>query len=276
MNEPTRGERAWVDVWQQHPAWRADFGGPGVDLLPIAHGAGIRVEIVDDAADGAAGADPRIDEIWNQRLAMNPKLFDGAMLDLRQIEPRAGGFRCARASYRSLIASEVLGVGACLFAVVGVVQRRERDQAEASVLLGQRGANVRAYAGLWECAPAGGVGPPATGVKALDAAALIEQVSEEAREELGAELAASIDYESARIVAAVRSVHARSLDVVLSLDAGAAGADAGVGPQPVNWEYQSLRWVGASRALAEDAERAMLVPQTRAILRWVTEGSGRG
>jgi hypothetical protein len=270
VSEPTHGERAWIDVWQSHPAWRVDFGGPGVDLLPIEHGAGVRVEIADDAADGAGRADPRIDEIWNQRLAMNPKLFDGAMLDLRQIEPRAGVFRCARASYRSLIASEVLGVGACLFAVVGVVQRRERNGASASVLLGRRGANVRAYGGLWECAPAGGVEPPASGVNELHADALIEQVREESYEELGRALGALIDFDSARILAAVRNVHARSLDVVVGLNAAAeSGADANAGPTPVNWEYQSLRWVEASRALAEDAERPMLVPQTRAILRWL-------
>lgn len=201
---------------------------------------GVRVEITGDLVVPDTGA---LDLAWDRRRASNPRLHDGPVLHVDNAEPSAGVVSCRRSSYKAFVAGRTVGVRVRSLGVTGVCLDG------SLVLLGRRAANVRVYAGLWETAPRGGVGPSAE-VTALTFDDLAACVRAEGREELG------LDISPARVVATVLDPEASSLDLVIECAVGAAGADP-------NWEYSARRWLplDAARAWARGSPPPDLLGQ---------------
>jgi hypothetical protein len=203
-----------------------------------------------------------IDRAWGRLCAQNPRLHDGSVLSVREIDVRnsVATLRCSADTYKRL-SVQVLGVptGVEQLSVTGLLIARDA-QGREHAMLGRRHRETRIYADRWELGPAGGVDIRA----AIDLDALRAQLGEEMREEAGLTDGAS----RAGPIMLVRDTIACSLDVLMRVEMH----------EPVEalralhahqthdrWEYDEILWLARDGAPETLADLDLIEP-TRAIL----------
>ncbi|MEK6703345.1 MAG: NUDIX domain-containing protein [Planctomycetota bacterium] len=125
---------------------------------------------------------------------------------------------------------------------------------DGAVLMGKRAANVRAYAGLWETAPRGGIEAPHWRTTRLNEDLIKQALRRESSEELG-EMGVAVPF---RLACIVRDPVASSLDLCYLCTWRKGGKR---GQKERSWEYDEVRWMLRRPLL----RRKNLSPPTRAL-----------
>ncbi|MFG0283096.1 MAG: NUDIX hydrolase [Phycisphaerales bacterium JB039] len=188
---------------------------------------------------------------WEALRGANPALFDGAIYSVTSLDSAAGVMRCRRGRYREIVLRRP-GDDVRLLSVTGLLVHEG-----SRVLLGQRGAKLRSYPGMWEIGPAGGV-EPAEGEGQVS----IERIRAALAAEIVEEIGVAIDTGGAQCVGVCSDDAARSLDIVLRIDL------EGTAPAPRHgdgWEYEDAAWVAIGDLPRFTAQRATIAP-SRAIM----------
>ena len=219
-------------------------------LTPPSGVRSVRVEVLNAAP---ATQDPAVERRWAEMLSANPRLFDGPVLALDQLDLGAGIARCRRESYKRLAVGRETPGGIEQLSVTGVLTRRDAGGKDC-VLLGRRGEQTGMYGGMWELAPSGGLDPPVSAVLSWDE--IVEQLQAELADETG--LREPIT--GPRLVCAVRDAVARSADLVIGgVLEGVSGVHSG------NWEYPESAWMPVSEVRAF-CEREPVIGTSLAVL----------
>jgi len=233
-----------------------------VALAPDRHD---RVRVVIDPAPPEPEEDPPgLREAWAAAQRRNPRLVDGPILHVRDLDAQARTLRCRASTYKRLAVADRLPTGVVQLGIKGLVIGHDATGRQ-HVLLGRRGVQTRVYAGQWETAPAGGVDPPRAAAE-LGRDDLLAALGRESEEELGLALAPT----DCRFVAVVTDPAAHSHDLVVRVEP----------PEPVDlarrlrgarrWEYSATTWVmltDLGHFLRDQA--GAISPPTRALFAWL-------
>lgn len=227
---------------------------------PAAYGS-IRVEI--EAGESRSGAD---DEAWAAMCAGNPRLFDGAILEVRALDAAVGAVRAVRSRYRRLAVREVTGsrmVQVAVRAIVTATDASGRDR----VFLGRRGARTRVYPNMWECGPAGGV-PPADDDSSRGGVLTLQRLREHLRDETHEEAGLGIEADGFVPLGFLDDREGGGFDVLMRahlrhrLDATSGGE--------LNWEVSETLWLPIDEVPEFDARHAgEIIGPTRAAWRFL-------
>ena len=218
---------------------------------------------------------PEIDAFWNVLRARNPRLRDGAILTVRDLDlarvPGPATITVAPASFRHLaVQTEKFELGIRLLGVKGLIIGRDESGGE-HVWIARRGPETRISHHMWEIAPAGGVDVFPEGTSPDAAAVFRRVVVDEAKEELGIDLPPEAA-DAAHPVAIVHDEIARSIDVIVRVDwPGTINPRTGLCTATgCNWEYSDAAWLARVDAGEFDRKHsAAIVPVMRAVLRWM-------
>jgi len=216
-----------------------------------------------------------IDTRWASLCANNPRLRDGTILTVRDLDldgPQdPATFTVAPASFRHLaVQTDEFELGIRLLGVKGLIVGHDEAGRE-HVWIARRSPQTRIYHHMWEIAPAGGVDLLAEGTSPDAAAVFRRVVVDEAREELGIDLSPEAAG-AAHPVAIVHDEIARSIDVIVRVDwPGTINPRAGLCTATgCNWEYSDAAWLARADAGEFDRKHhAAIVPVMRAVLRWM-------
>lgn len=266
----------------------------GQTLWPLPRG--LRVLVRPASAPNAVSPEliGAMEERWRLMCAENPRLHDGPLLQVDEIDAGGGVVLASRGSFKPMAAQSAgLELGVFGLGVKGLLIGRDR-RGRAHALIARRGSQTRVYQGQWEIAPAGGVEPPPMpahgrergGARAearewvepvtteLGEQAVREALCVEAEEELGLTLAP----EGLRAVAIVRDAVAHSCDVIVRGDwPGVIDPRAGLCTRGcAAWEYVDSAWLALDElgAFERDNPGAMVGP-ARAALRWFATTAAR-
>lgn len=217
---------------------RRGGGGP-FRVIPLRGTGPVRIDV------RSAGARPeglrwRVDELWREMCARNPRLYDGPLLAVTGFDGARNRVECARSTFRWLAVRQSVETGTTILSVTGVLTGRD-GSGEPHVLLARRSAQTRIYHGMWEFAPSGGVPPPREGAERVEVGEVLEALASEGEEELGVDLRAHLG--EAAIPALTVDELAHSVDLVVRVDL----------PRPIEprrgvcagerWEYSDAAWV---------------------------------
>lgn len=162
----------------------------------------------------------KVDQRWTEFCATRPRAFDGRIAHVLGVHRNGHGgasIHLADCAYRFYaVQSPTLDLGIRPLGVKAIVQKGNQ------VLTGKRADWVRSYAGMWECAPAGGV-PPGSKPE--------EVICEELMQETGL-----VALHEPIAIALLFDPHATSWEIVYRL----AASDGELNPQTD--EYAELRW----------------------------------
>jgi 8-oxo-dGTP pyrophosphatase MutT (NUDIX family) len=158
---------------------------------------------------------PDVEARWRDMCAHNDRLYDGPMLSVASFDPPRHRVVAHLDSYKRFAVQPHVSTGAILLATTGAITACDRHGRDCALLI-RRDAQTRAYAGLWEIAPAGGIDPPTDRRTHLTFDDVAAQIRIELREEAGLDIA----LRSAAIACVYHDDNAQSLDVVVraSLD----------------------------------------------------------
>ncbi len=224
-------------------------------VIPLAPGSTLKTQ-VRPPRDRSSTERATVERAWADACAQNPRLFDGPMLASEGLDEH-DTLQIRRETYKHLVTTDdvrQLGVNAMLIS----------SSDEERVLIGRRGAGVRAYNARWELAPAGGLEPVPGSPSALTEAHIITQLIREADEEVGLEL----DPSWCRPVCVVRDFgEGRHDNIVVRVDLPADQQCATCRTDA--WEYPELAWLTRDEVteFARSQPDAM-IPPTLAVLRW--------
>jgi len=178
---------------------------------------------------------PAIEARWNALRQDTPRLFDGPITAIDRPSPGAAHFIWRRCSYKALTCAPD-SIAPIQLAVTGVLRAPD-----AALLIARRAQAVRAYPGMCEFAPAGGVEPPPDAASPITLSTIQRQCAAECEQELGPTIRAiASDFTSARPIGAVLDHEARSLDIVLLAP---LTSKPDIPRDPRNWEVSSARWL---------------------------------
>ena len=202
-----------------------------VSILPFASPVRVSIALTPAPALSHAG-----ECAWATLRAGNPRFFDGPMLSVVSINEASRTVVVQRDRYARLAVQPQVHTGARLLAVTAVCTARDQ-RGDQHVLLGQRGAGVRMYPGMWELGPSGGLDAPAD-MNELDEHAILASLAQEVHEEAG------LAFTSARCTAVARDNPASSDDLVYHCDCGKLEQwKRARPPQSSAWEYATRAWV---------------------------------
>ena len=223
----------------------------------------LTVEIVDSPPPRAPALEAAIDRRWAQITGANPRAFDGPVLAFADHDPAHNTITAYRERYRRLAAQPEVDTGVVQLGVTGLCAD---DAGKTHALIARRTAATRAYAGLWECAPSGGLDPP-DGTR-IDTAELFEAFGKECGEELDLPSAPA----SVRAAAVLRDPVASSVEIVIEARFDGTPGELtpraiGSGSHAHGWEYDAARWlpIEAIPGLVRK-EAGTLTPPTVALL----------
>lgn len=228
---------------------------PGVRVIRLPAARPLQVRI--DRSVEPAAQDAAVEAEWARKRAINPRLFDGPILSVRNIDVATGLVDCVFESYKRLVVQPEVDTGVRQLSITGVLTARDAVGVER-VLLGRRSHKTRMYGGMWQNCPAGGIDPD-PGANGLDQKALTEQLLREVKEESGLGPRGG-----AAPVAIIFDETARSHDIIVPIDLGTIGDLS----TTRGWEYDELRWVPTSSiAEFECTSVSGIMAITRAIFR---------
>jgi 8-oxo-dGTP pyrophosphatase MutT (NUDIX family) len=154
--------------------------------------------------------EPDVETCWRRWCAQNSRLYDGPMLSVVSFDPRRRRIVAHHATYKRFAVQPEVETGSILLATTGVITARDRHGRERLLLI-RRDEQTRAYGGLWEIAPAGGIDPPKDDRTRLTFDDVIAQIRLELREEAGLDL----PLHDSRIACVYHDALSQSLDVVV-------------------------------------------------------------
>lgn len=200
----------------------------------------------------------RMRDHWRTMQSANPRLFDGPLLTLRQLNRDSGTITLQHDTYMPYAVQPHIDTDTISLGVTAILA--QGAGAQTAYLFGQRAAKTHMYPSQWELGPSGALAPPDGSSLTLDD--LRNQLTSELREEIG--LALTLTDANTAPMCVVLDPIARSIDIVMLIT---------LADRPtltVNWEYQSTAWVTAREFSAWAESRAVIAP-TAAIMRWLTD-----
>ncbi len=208
-----------------------------------------------------AGMDAAQRERWEALCAENPALFDGPIYSVTHVDAGAGEIRCRRSRYHEVLLRRP-GDPVRLLSVTGLLL----DGARERVLLGQRGARLRSYPGMWEIGPAGGI-EPRDGQRELG----LEEIRGALAAEIAEEIGLPVDVGSARAIGICSDDAARSLDIIMRVQ-----LPSGPAPEPRHgegWEYDDAAWVAIDDLPAFTRAHDVIEPSLAAMtgMGWIDQ-----
>lgn len=225
---------------------------PGVRVVRV--DPPVRVEITPSSPPPP---DPRVDVEWDRKRAINPRLFDGPVLSVRQIAGRT--IHCVMETYKRLVVQPEVDTGVRMLSVTGVLTATDAA-GRTRVLLGRRSHKTRMYGGMWQNCPAGGVDPE-PGATQIDEPGLTAELLREVKEEAGLVPAPGVQPHP---VAVIFDQTARSHDIIVPIHMGPVSNLLTVR----GWEYDELKWLDTGCiAQFESQEAGKIMAITRAIFR---------
>lgn len=216
-----------------------------ITVTPWPASQAVRIDIAKGKPPAASRA---AQALWREMLAANPRLYDGDVLAVDSVDVKNARIKCHRDSYKRFVTAKTTGESVVALGVTGVILH------DGAVLMGKRAANVRAYPGLWETAPRGGIGAPTWRTTHLTEALIKQALRRESSEELG-ELGMALPV---RLACIVRDPVASSLDLCYLCIWRKGGKR---GQTTRSWEYDEVRWMPRRSLL----RRKNLSPPTRAL-----------
>lgn len=224
---------------------------PGVRVVPIT-APELTIDVLSSEPETASA---EVEAEWNRRRAANPRLFDGPVLSVVNIDGEQGIVRCTIDSYKRLVVQPTIETGVRQLSVTGVLTGID-EHGSRRVLLGRRSHKTRMYGGMWQNCPAGGIDPK-PGVSRMTHRDIADELRREVMEEAGLAEAAV-----GRPVAVIFDERARSHDIIVPVDVGE------IGKTVKGWEYDELRWVHTADVIAFDySESESFMAITRAVFR---------
>lgn len=179
------------------------------------------------------------EQAWQRACAANPRLHDNPIWSATSADADRITVQLDRYKRLTIQSDPAIGdLGVRHIGVKGLMTAPdERTRGGEQILLARRGPRTRAYPGLWEIAPAGGVDVVENQPLSVDS--IIATLIQEAREELGID--ASPSAAAARPFLMVRDETARSLVFMVHLPWPSLLDHAWRLPQ--TWEYTDSRWL---------------------------------
>lgn len=218
---------------------------------------------IEQAPGSPTMLDPRAALRWSELCSANPRLHDGPIWSVRQFDPSRAIVAVTPDSYSRYAVRPSIGEGVSMLAVRGVMVAHDSEGA-AHVLMGLRSPQTRVYGDLWEVIPGGGMPGDESGGPPPGAAALIDHLRQEAREEAGIELSA----EECRIEGVCDDHYAGGFDVLIDVRLSRTLEEVVAGMGQRDWEHRQVRWMPVREISAFDASEASKIsPPTRAIFR---------
>jgi 8-oxo-dGTP pyrophosphatase MutT (NUDIX family) len=240
---------------------------PLVEIVPLGSEPSLRVVISREDAPEPSEAARRE---WDRLAAINPRLFPGQILAFLGLDEMRGEILARRDSYVRLAVQPTVTTGARLLSVTAILLALDKDGRE-HIFLGKRADSVRAYPGLWEIGPSGGVGVPPRAVTELDSNLIAASALDEIAEEIGLTAAGG---DGAAVLspqpacALLRDHGAMSDDIVVPIRVGVPLERVVL---ERNWEYSQTRWVPRDALAAfGSGPGETLIPPSAALLRWLS------
>jgi 8-oxo-dGTP pyrophosphatase MutT (NUDIX family) len=246
---------------------------PLVEIVPLGSEPSLRVVISREDAPEPSEAARRE---WDRLAVINPRLFPGQILAFLGLDELRREILARRDSYVRLAVQPTVTTGARLLSVTAILLALDKDGRE-HIFLGKRADSVRAYPGLWEIGPSGGVGVPPRAVTELDADLIAASALDEIAEEIGL-TAAGVEgaADGAAVLAPqpacalLRDHGAMSDDIVVPIRVGVPLERVVL---ERNWEYSQTRWVPRDAMAAfGSGPGETLIPPSAALLRWLARG----
>lgn len=207
--------------------------------------------------------DDAIDSAWTELTSANPRLFNGPILAFHDFDSACELVTLRRDEFKRLAVRERAGTGVLQFGITGVLIAGGPPGARR-VLMGLRSKATRAYGGMWELAPGGGVEPPADAGDVITDRDAEATLREEMEEELGGTIAHAFAVARAEPVALIEDPIMGSFDVAFRVQGPHTARNS---IEPASWEYDALRWVETNDLAAfVAAERGRIIPPTLALL----------
>jgi len=248
---------------------------------PIAEGVFPRVAIARDAPPPIdAATQRRIDELWTQKRAENPRLFDAPVLAFTAYNPATAVIAARRDSYKNLTIQPDIPHHKHLrltqLSVTAVLLAPDHT-GEPHVFLGKRSPHTRIHGDRWELGPSGGLDCPPLSQTELDHIDLWQNLRNEITEELGLNVALPVGGSptglgAARTITPAALAHdpaARSVDIVYRVELTTPVEDlTAAASDNRSWEYTATRWIPTAQLAAfDEAENDRVIPTTRAVVR---------
>jgi len=221
------------------------FGTDASDALRVirAEANPLSVEIASGPPKPDPGTEARINARWAEIVRANPRAFNGPILAFTGFDPATNTLAARREEYKRLAVAPEIDTGVIQLGVTGLCLCSD-NEGTAHALIARRAAATRAYAGLWECAPSGGLDPPPGDPRALAPGDIVAAFRKECDEELDVPR----QPESVRAAALLRAPTASSVEIVL--EARFDGPPDDLRPRAIGstthahgWEYDDARWV---------------------------------
>lgn len=230
-----------------------------IDHVQLRHAPATREPFSSDLAG-------RVDALWQQMQAANPRLRGGPIWAVAHHEP-TGDLAVRTDEYKHMTVAGNLPTGVLGLGVTGLLIRHEiephaADSHAARYLMGKRAPDTRTYGSTWETAPRGSVEAPSALGRTPPLPDLLATLAQEAAEELGP----TFPWPPVRPVALVLDRAAASLDVVF---AGHLPHDTKAS-LPGSWEYGGLVW-----ASLPEIRDLRLSPPTQALFHAMADETPR-
>lgn len=203
-----------------------------VAFLPLNAGLPLRIGVRGQPPDRS----PAIERQWQAACTTNPRLFDGAILAVRSIDPAGATIDASPDRFAHVVCPPPSqAVRTTILSVTGVIEA-EKDAARC-MLLAKRGSQTRSYPGMWEFAPAGGL-------HAVDAPATlsIDHVLRTLKAEMFEEVGITPTLLGARAIGAVTDARAASLDIIVRARIDGEAPSLKIDGEHA-WECADARWV---------------------------------
>jgi hypothetical protein len=217
-----------------------------------------------------------LDLVWARMQRDHPRLFDGPILAVVDLDHGRTRLTLRLDSYKRLAAQTLSGIdtGVEQASITGMLVTHDA-QGRDRVLLARRSLQTRIYGGMWEIGPSGGVDPPNEPLSKGDLALSREMILGQLHTEMEEELGESPVVESIEFIGLCRDPHAHSLDIVALVRCQSPSENAALVDQHMDnvkhdhWEYSETCWAKRADLESWDHAQRPMIPTTLATLRWL-------
>lgn len=230
-----------------------------VSLIELSADCPLRIEVSGDVPDRDQG----VERCWQSASEANRRLFDGSILALWSVDASSSALFTRRDRFSHIVCrAPRRELGTVILSVTGVIEAV--DGGRECVLLARRGDRTRSYPGMWEFAPAGGLGVPET-----DGFFGLGHVLDTLHAELSEEVGVMQRVEGARAVAVAMDRGARSADIIVRARLDGPAPPLRV-PAEHAWECMEACWapIAGLSGFFDRAEGGVIEP-TLAVARWL-------
>lgn len=210
--------------------------------------------IVQDAPLRDAALSRQMLALWEEMRSRNPRLFDGPLLTVRDLDTNTGTLKLQRDTYMPYAVQPEIDTKTISLGVTAIIAHGTGTS--TAYLLGQRASRTHMYPDQWEFGPSGALSPPDS--NSLTLAHIHQQLAAEISEEIG--LTLTLSHANTSPLCLALDPVARSIDLVMLIT---------LDHRPTlssNWEYQSVQWVNTTE-FQSWANNNSLIPPSHSIMR---------